>query len=95
VDGFIDSYRSRNFPCIFRLVKKNRVDRPAELLIPQARRISLAFEDPEDGWDEQGNPVVELYFERDEAGRRKKWVPEISGFLDNESPLRGSGDLQG
>ena len=95
VDGFIDSYRSRNFPCIFRLVKKNRVDRPAELLIPEARRISLAFEDPEDAWDDQGNPVVELYFERDEAGRRKKWVPEISIFLESEKSQFESEELPG
>lgn len=81
VDVFIDSHQKANFPCLFRYVKKDRVDRAAELLIPEARRISLAFEAPEDLWDEEGNPVEEQYFLRDEAGRRTKWVPDICEFL--------------
>jgi len=83
VEDWIQSYRKQNFPCIFRLVKKDRIKNPGEILIPEARRISLAFEDPEDAWDEQGRRVEEPYFLRDEAGRRKKWVPEITDFLCN------------
>ena len=94
VDGFINSYRVRNFPCIFRLIKKNFVDRPGDLLIPEARRISLAFEDPEDAWDEQGNPIVESYFERDEAGRRTKWVPEITVFLERQKSQPDNEELR-
>ena len=36
------------------------------MLLPEARRISLAFEDSEDLWDEEGNPILEIYFQRDE-----------------------------
>ncbi len=81
VEDFVQSHRKANFPCLFRYVKKDRIDRVAEVLLPEARRISLAFEDPEDLWDEEGNPVEEAYFQRDEANRRIKWVPDICDFL--------------
>ena len=83
IDDFIESHQKQNYPCLFRYVKKDRIDRPAEVLIPEARRISLAFEDPEDAWDEQGNRIEEPYFVRDAAGRRTKWVPEITDFLES------------
>ena len=81
VDDLIESHRKANFPCLFRYVKKNRIEKAAEVLLPEARRISLAFEDSEDLWDEEGNPISEIYFQRDEAGRRIKWVPDICDFL--------------
>ena len=81
VDDLIESHRKANFPCLFRYVKKNRIEKAAEVLLPEARRISLAFEDSEDLWDEEGNPILEIYFQRDEAGRRIKWVPDICDFL--------------
>jgi len=41
----------------------------------------LVFEDEEDRYDEEGNYMEEEYFQRDEAGRRVKWVPDIVNFL--------------
>ena len=81
VQEYKEIYAEKNYPCHFRFVKKGRVDHPAEVLIQEARRISLAFEDPEDRYDEEGNFLEEGYFERDQAGRRKKWVPDILDFL--------------
>jgi hypothetical protein len=81
VQEYKDLYAEKNYPCHFRFVKNERIDNPAEILFPEARRISLAFEQEEDRYDEEGNMVEEEYFLRDEAGRRKKWVPDIVDFL--------------
>ena len=75
------SYKERSYPCHFRFIKKNRIDNLGEVLYPEARRISLIFEDEEDRYDEEGNYLEEEYFQRDEAGRRIKWVPDIENFL--------------
>jgi hypothetical protein len=37
------------YPCLFELVKDGRVHNPAEVLYPEARRMSLAFDFLEDG----------------------------------------------
>ena len=81
VQEYKELYAEKNYPCHFRFVKKGKVDHPAEVLVPEARRISLAFEDPEDRYDEEGNLLEEEYFLRDQAGRRVKWVPDIQDFL--------------
>lgn len=81
INEFQSSYTEKNYPCHFRFIKKNKIDRPAEILFPEARRISLVFEDEEDRYDEEGNYIEEEYFLRDVAGKRIKYVPEIADFL--------------
>jgi hypothetical protein len=81
INEFKKIYEDQNYPCYFRFIKKNKIDHPAEILYPEARRISLIFEEEEDKYDEEGNYMEEEYFLRDEAGRRLKWVPEITDFL--------------
>ena len=114
---FEQRYKKKFYPCIFEVVKGGRVNNPAEILYPEPRRLSQAFDsdlaggglgaadhqlvhdvvdeddiggeayDPDDdvdasalddGDDEQ---VREPYFERDEAGRRKKQIPDIRPYL--------------
>ena len=63
MSDFIGRYEDLCLPCLFELVKQGRVKNPAMILDPQARRISLAFEDlTEDGL---GNSVSS-----DEGGDR-------------------------
>lgn len=48
MSDFIGRYEGQCYPCLFELVRKGRVKNPAAILDPQARRISLAFEEIED-----------------------------------------------
>ena len=81
IKDFKARYEEQNYPCYFRFIKKNKIDHPAEILFPEARRISLVFEEDEDRYDDEGNYIEEEYFLRNEAGRRLKYVPEITDFL--------------
>ena len=81
VNEFRSVYEEQNYPCYIRFIKKDKIDHPAEILFPEARRISLIFEEEEDRYDEEGNYLEEEYFLKDVAGRRLKYVPEITDFL--------------
>lgn len=93
---FEDHYAKECFPCLFELVKKGRVRNAAELLYPEARRMSLAFDDLDPSMadsdyeveieatsdeDESDETQVDPYFERLESGYRIKRLPDISKFL--------------
>ena len=45
MSDFIDRFRSQHIPCLVEYVKEGRVKNPALLLEPQARRMSLAFDE--------------------------------------------------
>ena len=45
MSDFIDRFRSQHIPCLVEYVKAGRVKNPALLLEPQARRMSLAFDE--------------------------------------------------
>jgi hypothetical protein len=67
MSDFVERYRSQFYPCLFEMVKAGRIKNPAMLLEPQARRMSLAFDEhPEELFpvgldvevtDENGDPL--------------------------------------
>jgi hypothetical protein len=75
-------------PARFILVKKGRVPNPAEVLNPEARRLSLYFDElipiEDDGLDEADQPEdtkPDKYIERLENGHRAYKVPSIQKYL--------------
>lgn len=87
ISEFIERFQKEHYPCLFELVKKNRLKNPALLLHPEPRRISTLFdeflweEDDEEDLDEEGGPPVDPYLERLPSGRRVKEIPDIAQFL--------------
>lgn len=87
VKDFEEGYRKRCFPCRFLMVKKGRVDNPHEVLEPEARRVSLYFDqlipieddEFEDGLPEDQKP--DKYIERLESGQRAHPIPDIRKLL--------------
>lgn len=47
VSDFIARYRKQHFPCLIEIVKRGEVANPALILEPEARRISLLFDEAE------------------------------------------------
>lgn len=45
MSDFVDHYRSKHYPCLVEFVKDGKVKNPPLLLLPQARRMSLAFDE--------------------------------------------------
>ncbi|MDR3227809.1 MAG: hypothetical protein LBT53_00075 [Puniceicoccales bacterium] len=93
VKKFTDAHKAAHNPCLLEIVKKGRLDNPLRVLIPEARRFSMIFDDT-DGLDEMDfdennlpeepfdiKPGTDPYFERDTTGRRCIHIPEIEKFL--------------
>lgn len=75
-------------PARFILVKKGRIPNPVEALSPEARRLSLYFDElfpiEEDGLDEKEQPEdiqPDKYIERLENGHRAHKIPDITKYL--------------
>lgn len=75
-------------PARFILVKKGRVANPQEVLLPEARRLSLYFDElipiEEDGLEEGEQPEdlkPDKYIERRESGQRAHPLPDIKKLL--------------
>lgn len=88
VKDFEVGYRKQFSPARFLLVKKGRVGNPLEVLEPEARRLSLYFdelipiEDDEFEDDEQPEDTrPDKYIERLESGLRAYPVPDIQKLL--------------
>jgi hypothetical protein len=88
VKDFESRYRKQYCPARFLLVKKGRVGNPLEVLEPEARRMSLYFdelipiEDDEFEDDEQPEDTrPDKYIERLESGLRAYPVPDIKKLL--------------
>lgn len=90
VSEFMERFQKKHYPCLFELVKKNRVRNPALLLHPEPRRISTLFDDypwdevdeeEEPGDDEEPDGGIDPYLERLPSGRRAKEIPDISQFV--------------
>jgi hypothetical protein len=88
VKDFEAGYRKQCSPARFLLVKKGRVGNPLEVLEPEARRLSLYFdelipiEDDEFEDDEQPEDTKpDKYIERLESGLRAYPVPDIQKVL--------------
>lgn len=93
LSDFQKRYTDQFYPCLFEMVKKDRVKNPLVVLDPVARRISQYFEeDPEwifeadDDEETSDEEEVELkkaedpYLERRAGGRRVKEIPDIAKF---------------
>lgn len=95
LSDFQKRYTDQFYPCLFELVKQDRVKNPLVVLDPTARRISQYFED-EPEWsfeneedDEESSddeevelkPVEDPYLERRAGGRRVKEIPDLVKIL--------------
>lgn len=85
---FEAGYTKACVPSRFILVKKGRVANPAEVLDPEARRVSLYFDElipiEDDEFEDEHQPEdikPDMYIERLESGQRAKPIPEIGKFL--------------
>jgi hypothetical protein len=88
IKTFEQRYQKECSPARFILVKKGRVSNPTEILLPEARRLSLYFDElipiEEDGLEESEQPEdtkPDKYIERLESGRRAHPIPDISKLL--------------
>jgi hypothetical protein len=96
MSDFQGRYAAQFLPCLFELVKAGRVENPALILEPQARRMSHVFdEEPnwevtsadgeeEDEADEEeitAQPEEDPYLQRRAGGRRVKEIPDVADFL--------------
>ena len=90
---FQKKFAAEHYPCLFISVKQGRVDNANVVLFPEARRLTLAFDDidPVDelDLDEENLPEepfdlvkkLDPYFERLPSGHRCKVVPNVTEFL--------------
>lgn len=74
LEGFIARFTSNHYPCHFYKLTPKQPINTAEVLYPEARRLSLAFE-PVDDSDDQA--LADPYFERNYLGARVKKLPVI------------------
>ena len=88
VKDFEDGYLKQYCPARFLLVKKGRVANPFEVLEPEARRLSLYFDElipiEEDGLEGDEAPKdtkTDKYIERLENGQRARRLPDIKAQL--------------
>ena len=102
VKAFIDGYKKDCFPCLFELVKKNRVDNPARVLDSTPRRMTMIFDEqdpiydiefdeenlPEEPFDLVAPP--DPYLETTEAGDRKIVIPRTGELLEAFDRIRGN-----
>ncbi len=90
---FQKKFFAARYPCLFLFVKQGRVDNPMLVLYPEARRMTLIFDDidpvdqldldeenlPEEPFNLENKP--DPYFERLPSGHRCKVVPDVTEFL--------------
>lgn len=88
VKDFEETHRKGKNPARFVFVKKGRVDNPAEILEPEARRSSLYFDTliplEEDEFEDEYKPddlKPDKYIECLESGQRAKPIPPIEKLL--------------
>jgi len=89
VKDFETQYRKACYPCHIELVVKGKTRNPAAVLDPEARRISLYFDElipiEEDEFDDEEQPAdikPDPYIERNESGQRVRPVISISKLLN-------------
>jgi hypothetical protein len=92
MSDFLGRFHDQRVPALFETVKAGRVANPALILEPQARRLSLIF-DEEPAWagveiggdeDEEGElvPEEDIYLARHNgSGRRVRELPDITKYL--------------
>jgi hypothetical protein len=91
--AFARAHREACNPCALELVRRGRVENAARVLFPEARRLSMIFDDldavDEMEFDEENLPdepfdlkrAVDPYFERTASGVRRLQLPDINAFL--------------
>lgn len=86
--SFEERYRKDCYPCHFAPVKKGRASNPVAVLEPEARRVSLYFDElipiEEDEFEDDEQPEdikPDRYIERNESGQRMRPIPDISKLL--------------
>jgi hypothetical protein len=89
VKDFESAHKKACTPARFIMVKKGRVANPAEVLDPEARRVSLYFDElipiEEDEFEDEHQPddlKPDIYIERLESGHRAKPIPDIRKLLE-------------
>lgn len=89
IKDFKTKFKQNHVPSRFELIKKGRPPNPREILEPQARRLSLFFDELipieedafEDDLPEDRQP--DKYIERLESGRRACPIPDIRKWLQS------------
>jgi hypothetical protein len=91
MSGFLSRFEKKFYPCLFEFVKAGRVDNPALVLDPQARRMThvfdveqdwvLADEDEEDEDEAEVVPEEDPYLAQHPGGRRIVVLPDIAKHL--------------
>ncbi|HEY3756238.1 MAG TPA: GTP-binding protein [Opitutaceae bacterium] len=95
MSDFQERYRSQAYPCVFEMVRDDKVKNPALILEPRALRISHVFDEEldwtvvgksDDDETSEGEEEVEValeedpYFARLNGGRRIKELPDIRKY---------------
>lgn len=85
---FETRYRKECFPCLFELVSRGKAKNPVAVLEPEARRISLYFDElvpiEEDEFEDGEQPEdirPDPYVERNESGQHTRPIVDISKLL--------------
>lgn len=100
VSDFVSHFKNRHYPCLFELVSKRGLPNPTALLFPEARRLSLLFDDEFEDlpafsdevesssaeWDEPEETPVDPYLERLPGGQRARPLPDLRRLLRSPSP---------
>lgn len=88
VKALEDRFSKERYPCRFVLVKKGRIANPIEALEPEARRLSLYFDElipiEDDEFEDEEQPQdtkPDKYIERLESGHRAHPIPSIQKYL--------------
>jgi len=87
--NFEERYKKNYYPCLFAMVRKGRLSNPVAVLEPEARRVSLYFDElipiEDDEFEDEEQPEdikPDRYIERNESGQRVHPVPDIAKWLD-------------
>ncbi|MDR1817754.1 MAG: hypothetical protein LBR07_06245 [Puniceicoccales bacterium] len=96
VAKFVAGFKDECNPCLFEFVKGGRVANAPRVLVPEARRLSMIFDDT-DGLDEMEfdennlpdepfdiKPGTDPWFERAPNGARRLPLPDIREFLERK-----------
>lgn len=86
---FEAGYQKKCYPCLIELISKGKAKNPVAVLEPEARRMSLYFDElipiEEDGLEDEEQPEdikPDHYIERNESGQRVYRIPDINKFLN-------------
>jgi len=92
IGEFRGRFERKFYPCHFEFVRGGKVENPALILAPVARRMSHVFdgeewvaeedeEDQDEGDEVEMKPEEDPYFERRMGGRRIREIPDIAAYL--------------